>query len=62
MQKETFREVIQMIFGAVGVSMGIAVAVLNLFDSTTVISSGTSMILLGIGLSCLGISVMAEHA
>ena len=51
------RDVINLIFKAISLAMGIAVVVLNILDK---IDTKSSIIMLGIGIACIGIYLLDE--
>lgn len=57
MEKTSIQDMIQMIFKAVGLAMGIGVIVLSI---TKVVSVETSVLMLGIGLACMGIAMLDQ--
>lgn len=57
MEKTSIQDMIQMIFKAVGLVMGIGVIVLSI---TKVVSVETSVLMLGIGLACMGIAMLDQ--
>ena len=58
MEKKSIREIISVIFKAVTLSMGVAVAVLSCMGS---LDAQTSVTLLSIGLACAGAAMLAKH-
>lgn len=57
MEKKSIREIISVIFKAVALAMGIAVAVLSCLGS---IEPKTAVTLLGIGLACAGAAMLEK--
>lgn len=57
MEKTSIQDMIQMIFKAVGLVMGIGVIVLSIMK---VVSVETSVLMLGIGLACMGIAMLDQ--
>ena len=57
MGKKSIREIISVIFKAVTLSMGVAVVVLSCLGS---LEAQTSVTLLGLGLACAGVALLAE--
>lgn len=58
MEKRSIREIIAVIFKAVTLAMGVAVAVLSCLGS---IEPQTAVTLLGIGLACAGAAMLAKQ-
>lgn len=57
-KKEDVKKLIQTIFKGVGLAMGVSVAVLNMIDK---LSMRDSIIMLSIGLACLGMSSLTNE-
>ena len=57
MGKKSIREFISVIFKAVTLAMGVAVVVLSCLGS---LEAQTSVTLLGLGLACAGVALLAE--
>ena len=57
MDKKSIRETISVIFKAVTLAMGVAVVVLSCLGS---LEAQTSVTLLGLGLACAGVALLAE--
>lgn len=57
MEKTSIQDMIQMILKAVGLAMGIGVIVLSIMK---VVSVETSVLMLGIGLACMGIAMLDQ--
>lgn len=57
MEKKTVHEMISIIFKAVTLAMGVAVAVLSFIGS---LEPQTAVLLLGIGLACAGAAMLAK--
>lgn len=58
MERKSIREIIFVIFKAVTLSMGVAVMVLSCLGS---LEPQTAVMLLGIGLACAGIAMLAKQ-
>ena len=57
MEKKSIWEIISVIFKAVTLAMGVAVVVLSCLGS---LEAQTSVTLLGLGLACAGVALLAE--
>ena len=57
-KKNNIKEIIDLVFKAVGVGMGIAVVVLNVLDELQV---NDAITMLGIGLACISISLLSNN-
>ena len=57
MEKKTVHEMISIIFKAVTLAMGVAVAVLSCIGN---LEPQTAVLLLGIGLACVGAAMLAK--
>ena len=57
MEKKSIREIISVIFKAVTLAMGVAVVVLSCLGS---LEAQPSVTLLGLGLACAGVALLAE--
>ncbi len=57
-KKEDIKNIIQTVFKGIGLAMGVAVAVLNIMNQLAV---RDSLIMLSIGLACLGISSISNE-
>ena len=57
MEKKSIREITSVIFKAVTLAMGVAVAVLSCIGS---LEPQTAVLLLGIGLACAGAAMLAK--
>ena len=57
MEKKSIREIISVVFKAVTLAMGVAVAVLSCIGS---LEPQTAVLLLGIGLACAGAAMLAK--
>ena len=57
MENKSIREIISVIFKAVTLAMGVAVAVLSCIGS---LEPQTAVLLLGIGLACAGAAMLAK--
>ncbi|MGM9940456.1 MAG: hypothetical protein ACI32N_00495 [Bulleidia sp.] len=57
MEKTTIQNMIQTIFRAVGLAMGIGVTVLTIMKT---ISTETAVLMPGIGLACMGIALFDQ--
>lgn len=57
MEKKSIREIISVVFKAVTLAMGVAVVVLSCLDS---LEPQTAVTLLGIGLACAGVAMLAK--
>ena len=57
MEKKSIREIISVVFKAVTLAMGVAVAVLSCIGS---LEPKTAVLLLGIGLACAGAAMLAK--
>ena len=57
MEKKSIREIISVVFKAVTLAMGVAVVVLSCLDS---LETQTAVTLLGIGLACAGVAMLAK--
>jgi len=51
------RKIVSVVFKAVALAMGVAVVVLNVMDAASI---ETSVVLLGIGLLCIGIDALQK--
>lgn len=58
MEKKPIREIISVIFKAVTLAMGVAVVVLSCMGR---LETQTAVILLGIGLACVGAAMLAKQ-
>ena len=58
MEKKSIHEIISVIFKAVTLAMGVAVVVLSCLGS---LEPQTAVTLLGIGLACVGISMLEKR-
>ena len=58
MEKKSIREIISVIFKAVTLAMGVAVAVLSCLGS---LEPQTAVTLLGIGLACAGVAMLSKQ-
>lgn len=57
MEKKSIREIVSVMFKAVTLAMGVAVVVLSRLGG---LEPQTAVTLLGIGLACAGVSLLAE--
>lgn len=58
MEKKSVKEIVSTVFKAVTLAMGVAVVVLSRLGS---LDAETAISLLGIGLTCAGISMLGNH-
>lgn len=58
MENKSIREIISVIFKAVTLAMGVAVVVLSCMGS---LDAQTAVTLLGIGLACAGVAMLAKQ-
>lgn len=58
MKKKSVHEIVNTVFKAVTLAMGVAVVVLSCLGA---LEAQTAVLLLGIGLACAGISMLEKH-
>ena len=57
-KKNNVNQIINLVFKAVGIGMGVAVVVLNVLDK---LETSDAITMLGVGLACISISLLPNH-